>query len=239
MSLPIIESPKYEIVIPSTQTTVEVRPYLVKEEKILMLAMESADEKAMVRAMKDVISACSFGKLNPDDLTVVDLEYIFLKLRAVSVGETTTLQLKCQNEKCSQFVDVVLDLNSIEVPRVGQATISNRIELTDKIGVTMKTIVLKNLGRLKLEGLHKTEVITQLLGASIESVYDPVGVYRIEDEAPEAVQRFIDSLSTTQVGKIRDWLENQPILKKDVEYTCKKCSHASKITLRGLQAFFE
>ena len=113
MALPIIETPKYETTVPSTGKKVQYRPYLVKEEKILMIAMESEDQTQIIRAMKDVIKACTFDKVEPDKLCTFDIEYLFLKLRAKSVGEISKVGLKC--EKCSKPTDVNINLDDIEI----------------------------------------------------------------------------------------------------------------------------
>jgi T4 bacteriophage base plate protein len=236
MPLPIVETPKYTVTIPSTKKTVEIRPYLVKEEKVLMIALESSDSKSILQAVKDVVRACTFEKVNPNDLSIVDLEYIFLKLRAVSVGETANVQLKCQNESCGQMVETAIDLNSIETTR--GADVSNKIQLTDKVGVIMQPITVKALNRLDAEGKPKSEAVMQMIAASIEAIYDENVVHRSEDQTPEDLTKFIDSLSSSHLNKIRQWIEAQPKLSKDVEYTCKKCGKPSKLTLNGLQAFF-
>ena len=236
MPLPIIETPKYTVTIPSTQKEVEIRPYLVKEEKVLMLALESNDSKTVLQAVKDVVRACTFEKVNPNDLSIVDLEYIFLKLRSVSVGETANVKLKCQTEGCGEAIETTVDLNTIEVVRSGN--VSNQIPLTDKVGVTMQPISVKSMNRLNVDGANKSEAVTQMIAASIEAIYDDKGVYRAEDQTIEDLNKFVDSLSSSHLNKIREWIEAQPKLSKDVEYSCKKCGKQSKLTLNGLQAFF-
>ena len=135
MALPIIESPKYETTVPSTGKKVQYRPYLVKEEKILMIAMESEDQALIVRAMKNVIKACTFDKLDPDKLCTFDIEYLFLKLRAKAVGEVSKVGLKC--EKCDKATDVSINLDSIQIDAKSRG-VANRILLTDKVGVNLR-----------------------------------------------------------------------------------------------------
>jgi hypothetical protein len=237
MSLPILETPKYTVTIPSTKKSVEYRPYLVKEEKILMLAMESEDEKQMITAVKDIIRACTFEKLNPDDLTTVDLEYVFLKLRSKSVGEISTITLKCLNAECTGSVNAQIDLESIE-PVSNGAAVSNRVQLTDKVGITLRPITVRILGRLDVDAKSKAEQVTALVISSIESIYDENGVYRAEDHTIEELSQFVDTLSTPHLQKIQAYVESLPRLTKDLEYTCPKCKVRHKITLSGLQSFF-
>ena len=239
MSLPIIETPKYSFTVPSTQKAIEFRPYLVKEEKILMLAMETKDEKSMIRALKDVIRACSFEKIDPDDLTLVDMQYLFIKLRAISVGEIVDLQLRCQNEKCNALQPFPMDLSKVE-PVILNGTISNTIQLTDKVGITMKPVTLKRLARFQITDSDKsqTDVVLQVIAASIETVFDDSNSHRADDQSVDDLLKFIDSLSSNHMTKIREWLDAQPRIEKKVDFCCKKCSAPSSITLTGIQSFF-
>ena len=239
MPLPIIEAPKYEVTIPSTGKTVEIRPYLVKEEKILMLALEANDDKAMLRAVKDVVRACTFEKINPDDLTLPDLEFLFIRLRSISVGETSKVILKCQNKECNSDVEYSINLATIEVTKP-QTKVSNTIQLTDKVGVILKPILVRDASLFTNAGKNasKVETATQVIVASIESIFDDKATHRAVDQKPDEIRKFVDSLSSSHMEKIRAWLEVQPKLSKDIEYTCPKCTNKSTMTLSGLQSFF-
>lgn len=239
MPLPTLETPKYTLVVPSTKKQIEYRPYLVKEEKILMLAMESEDEKQMILAVKDIVRTCTFEKLNPDTLTTVDLEYIFLKLRAKSVGEISTVALKCQTAECTGSVNAEINLDSIE-PTTNGTIVSNQIHLTDKIGMTLRPMSVRALSRLSgdTENKSKADQVTTLIISSIESIYDENGIYRAEDYSIDDLSAFVDSLSTQHLQKIRAYIESLPRLSKDLNYTCPKCKANNTITLMGLQSFF-
>lgn len=237
MLLPTLETPKYTITIPSSRKSIEIRPYLVKEEKILMIAIESHDEKQMIVAIKDIIRACTFDKVNPDDLTTVDLEYIFLKLRCKSVGEISSVTLKCLDTECTGSINASIDLDSIE-PTSSGAPVSNNVQLTDKVGMTLRPMSVRTLGRLNVESKTKGDQITAMIIASMESIFDQNGVYRVEDHTVEELSTFIDSLSTPHLQKIQAYIESLPRLTKDLEYTCPKCKVKHKITLSGLQSFF-
>lgn len=238
MSLPKLETPKYALTIPSTKKNIEFRPYLVGEEKILMLAMESEDERQIGAAVKDIIRVCTFGKVNPDDLTSTDLEYLFLKLRAKSVGETVTVKLKCQYEPCDGEIACEINIDKIE-PTSANSGVSNRIALTDKIGITLRPATVRNLTRLSgNKDSGKAGQINALIAASIESIYDDQGVYRSEDSTIEELTEFIDSLSAGQLNQIKAYFESLPRLSKDLKYACPKCKCLNELTLSGLQSFF-
>ena len=234
--LPILQFPKYTITVPSTRKTIEFRPYRVGEEKILMLAMESEDEKQMINGVKDIIRACTFDKLNPDELTSVDLEYIFLKLRAKSVGETSTVKIKCQNEACGHQVETDINLDTIE-PSFGPQA-SSTITITPTVGLTLKPVTISAMAKLASTGKSKIETVTNLIIASIESIYDEKGVYRAEDHTHEELSAFVDSLSASHLNQIKAYIESLPRLSKDLQFTCPKCKEAQKLTLVGLQSFF-
>ena len=232
MPLPKLESNKFTTQIPSTKEEIEFRPFLVKEEKILMIAQESEDEKQIMSAMKDIVSACTFGKVDADNCTMYDIEYLFLQLRMKSIGETTTLNLKC--EECGEFTEVEIDLNDVKVvwPK---KEVSNTIALTDDIGITLKPITLKSA--TKVTGTSE-EIFNQALIQSIESIYDADSVYSAADTSEKEILEFIDSMSHSQLEEIQSYLNNQPIVKHTVKFKCKHDGHVNKIELKGIQSFF-
>jgi len=235
--LPILETPKFEVTIPSSKKLVEFRPYLVKEEKILMIALESDDERQMLRAMKEVIRVCTFDKVNPDDLAIFDLEYLFLKLRAKSVGESVTIQLKCK--ACEAFTETDINIDEVEVKFPNGKDIKKSIWLTENVGITLRPISIKGLSRLNLsDSLDKTGRIMELLAASIETVFDREKVYPIEDVSSEEIMAFIDSLNRAQLTKIEEFVASLPKLEKEVKFACTKCASKNEVTLSGIQSFF-
>ena len=141
MALPRIDSPKYELRIPSSGDTVEYRPYLVKEEKLLMMAMETKDQQQMIRALRDVIAGCTEGKIQANDLAMFDLEYVFLKIRGKSVGETTRVNLKCKS--CDHKNEVEINLDEVEVQ--GEVKKNEKVALTDSVGVVLRYPTVKGI----------------------------------------------------------------------------------------------
>ena len=233
MPLPILEAAKYTTVVPSTKKTVEFRPFLVKEEKILMIAQESQDSAQIIRALKDIINSCTFGELDSNTLTIYDIEYLFLQLRAKSVGETSELQFKCS--KCDARNDIELDLSSINVV-FPKERVSNKIELTDTVGVILRPL---SIGKTQeLSKVKEKDMLTKSIAAYIESIYDAENVYLADESSDKEMEAFIDSLSHKNLEDIQNYMALQPQLKEDVTFKCSGCSHVNETTVTGLQSFF-
>ena len=235
MALPRIDSPKYELTVPSTGETVEYRPYLVKEEKILMLAMESKDQNQMIRALRDVIAGCTDGKVQVDKLAMFDLEYVFLKIRAKSVGETSKIGIKCTD--CDTKNEFEINLEEVQVQ--GEVKKEAKIALTDSVGVVLRYPTVKGIQRQlgKNQG-NDAEVSMAAVASAIESIYDAENVYSAEDETSESLMGFLDSLTSQQFKKIAEYFDDMPRLKHDINYKCKSCGVENKQTLEGLTSFF-
>ena len=232
-TLPKLETPTYSVVLPSTGEQVEYRPFLVKEEKILMIAQESNDNSAMMKALKNIIKACTFNKVNPSKCTTYDIEYLFLKLRAVSVGETAELQFKC--EECGEYNTVEINLNDIELVYPDENPETN-IKLTENVGIKLKPVSVDDVETLS--DINNPKNFTKAIAAVIDVIYDQENVYKVSDTSEKEVLEFIDNLSHTHLEKIQDFIEKQPQLKYTVEYTCSKCGHENKVELIGMQSFF-
>jgi len=234
MKLPTLEIPSFNIVIPSTGKSISIRPYLVKEEKILMLARESNDEKAILNAIKNIVRACSFNNLDPNQLTMTDLEYVFLKIRAVSVGETAQIKITCN---CGNPVEVDVDLNSIEV--VTPQAASNKIEISKTLGLTLRPITLQILDRFGIAS-DKSEVDTllKIVMASIDTIYDGATIFKADEAKVDELEKFIEQLSSQQMTQISKWIETLPKLQKEVKCVCPKCKVESSTILSGIKSFF-
>ena len=232
MALPTIESPKYFLTVPSTKQTVEFRPFLVKEEKVLMIAQEAGTNQSMISAMKDIIKSCTFGAIDLYSLAMSDLEYILLQLRSKSVGETSKIKFHC--DECDEIIDMEIDLSEIEVSESENK--ENKIQLTDDIGITLKSPGLKE-AEIAARSNKTNNTIVQSLMTVIESVYDGEAVYPFTDASPKEIENFIDSLSSQQVVKIKEWVDGLPSLKKEIKFKCSKGKERTKI-LSGLDDFF-
>lgn len=229
-TLPKLETTKYEVVVPSTGQEVEIRPFLVKEEKLLLVAQESNNAKQIVKVMQDIIQTCSFGKLNPGELTSYDVEYLFLRLRAISVGETAELKFKC--EECGVENEVEINLTEVEI-EYPKEKISNKIQLTDEVGVVLKPLTLEVMGNI-----DDDSDIIESIASIIDNVYDENNVYPAKDTTKKELNEFIESLNHSQIEMIQKYLTNQPKLVHTIEYKCIKCGHINTIKLEGLQSFF-
>ena len=235
MALPRIDSPKYELKVPSSGEVVEYRPYLVKEEKILMMAMETKDQQQMIRALRDVIAGCTEGKIQADSLAMFDLEYVFLKIRGKSVGETTKVGLKCSS--CDHKNEVEINIDEVEVQ--GEVKKSAKVALTDTVGVVLKYPTVKGIQRqLGKQDNNDREVTMAAVASAIESIYDAENVYPTEDEKAEDVTSFLDSLTSSQFKKISEYFEDMPRLRHEVKFNCASCKAKNTQTLEGLTNFF-
>ena len=244
MPLPKIETPKYELTIPSCGKVVKYRPFLVKEEKILLIAMESEDEKQMMNAIEEIISNCLYDPdLNIKELAMFDVEYIFLQLRLKSKGEEVNLSFDC--EKCNTPIPVTLNLMDVDVVKTEGHT--NNIKLSNNIGVIMKypSITLKS--KIKADNTE-VENIFESLVFCVESIYDEETVYNAKDQTEQEIHDFFESLPEKEFEKIQEFFTTLPVLKHDMKLEChaqtgkgkKKttCDYKETKTLEGLQSFF-
>ena len=190
MSLPILESPKYELKVPSTGKKAHYRPYLVKEEKILMIAMESENQTQILDAMKEVVKACTYDKVDVNKLTLFDLEYMFLKLRSKSVGEIAKVGIRCDKCKESNKVEINLDTIEIAVP-----ALSNKVKLTDKVGVVLHWPHVGSIDLDEVKKKNKVDSAMEMMIECIESIYDEKNVYPAVDSTKEELLSFLGSLN--------------------------------------------
>ena len=237
MALPIVlNSAKYEVELPISKTTVEYRPYLVKEEKILMMAMESGDPKGILIAVQDIIEACTNGAVKAKTLPTTELEFLFLKLRAKSVGERVTIGYECSS--CETQNDIEINLDEVEISGGEDIQKTTKIMLTDKVGMTMRYPTANDMNRVVASKGSELENTFVLIQACIDSIFDENGIYHAKDLEKDDINKFVDSLSSVQFGKIRSFFEKMPKLRKDISFTCTKCGTKNDLVLEGLQSFF-
>jgi hypothetical protein len=243
--LPKIDVPLYEITLPLMKKKVKFRPFLVKEEKILLMAAEAAEESAVILAIKQIISNCLVTKIDVDDLPILDFEYLFLHLRARSVGETIDLQYKCNNDiiegeenrKCNHVVK--LSFNALEVEPELNGKESNKIELTPKLGLVLKYPTFGGIDTLiEKKEVTPTDVVVETILSSIDYIYDDESLYYAKDTPREELVDFIDSLTREQFMDITKFFENIPKLTKKLDFKCGKCGYSDAIEVEGIQSFF-
>ena len=236
MALPIVETPRYELTLPSQETKVQYRPFLVKEEKMLYIALESGDEKEMQTATKEILKSVTFDKLNVEELPTFDVEYIFLQVRAKSVGEIAKFKIICPDDK-ETYGDVEVDLSKVEV-QVDDAH-SNNIVLDEKrkLGVVMKYPNMKVLYSQEFKSLKYEDIISLIIGC-VEYIYEGEKNYPVSESTREELKDFFESLPQEQFGKIRKFFESMPRLRHETKVKNPKTGVESKITFSGLQDFF-
>lgn len=232
MALPKMSVPRYDIKLPSTGETLKMRPYLVKEEKVLMVAMESADPLQISNAVKDVIQSC-YSLDDVTKLTTFDIEYMFLQLRGKSVGEEMNLQIKC--EHCEELNPLTISVDDIKMTNVKD---DNVIMLTDDVGVKMSYPSVATFGELDIEKLDSVEGVMDLLVSCVDCIFDEDAVYDRSQTSKEEVQEFIENLNSTQFKKLQTFFQAIPAVEYKDEITCHKCGEKSNVELRGLQSFF-
>ena len=208
----------------------QYRPFLVKEEKILMIAQEAEDESQILNAIRDIIVSCTFGKFDPSENTSYDMEYIFLQLRSKSVGEKVELSFECK--ECSTPNVVVINLNDIRIKYPEKEPI-DKIELAENVGVTLKPISMNEAIEIQ-----KDTSLDRSIRAVIDTVYDPENVYKLDNFTDKEVTDFIDSFGHSSLEKIEEFVLSQPTLEYKVKFKCSNCGEENEETLTGLESFF-
>ena len=234
MALPRIDTPTYQLTLPSTQQKIDFRPFLVREQKIIMMAQESQDEKQMVRAMSDLVTSCTFNKFDVNKLPIFDVEYMFLKIRGKSIGETVELNLMCPDDGETQ-VPTKINLEEIEVSMtVGH---SNMIDITDKIKLQLRYPVYNDA--TEVNSLEQSDGVFKLLTRCIDKIIYGDQEYNRVDITDKEIEEFIDQLNTDQFNSIVEFFNTMPKLRHVVQITNPKTKVKSEVVLEGLQNFLE
>ena len=232
MVLPVINTPTYTLAIPSTKEEITYRPFLVKEEKILLIAMETGGEGDLINALKQIVNNCVENELDLNKLATFELEYIFLKLRAKSVGEVATINVTCPDDNETQ---VPIEVNLEEVEVTFPEDHSNRVELTDTIGLTMK---YPDFSLALVTGETNTEYLFKMIRGCIAQITEGETVHERVDFNDEELDTFLDSLNSKQLEGVQKFFETMPKLRHEIMVTNPKTKKESKVTLEGLDAFF-
>ena len=239
MALPKLNVPVYEAILPSTEKVIKYRPFLVKEEKILLTALEADDTKALSGAVKQIVNNCVQGELDVDKLPTFDIEYLFLRLRAKSVGEKVTIGLKpyeCpknENRLCENTTQVEINLEEVKVDK--NKAPSSKIMLDDKIGIKMK---YPDINTFNLTGTTSEAAGMDIIKGCVDMVYTEEETHERDSFTDEELDEFIDSLNSQQFKLIKDFFDNMPVLKHTVKYKCETCGEKKETILQGLNSFF-
>ena len=235
MALPILETASYELTLPSSDVQVKYRPFLVKEEKILLLALESANAGEITKALKEIVHACTFGSINVNMLPTFDLEYIFLNIRAKSVGEVAKLKLLCPDDK-ETYANIELDLSKVEVQVDEDHT--NTIQINDKLKMVMKYPTIDSFDPQQDSANMKTEQLFDVIASTVYEIYDGETVHKASDYTKKEMNEFLESLTSDHFAKIQKFFSGMPRLEHEVEIENPKTKVKSKVVLKGLQSFF-
>jgi hypothetical protein len=223
--------------VPSTDEKVQFRPFLVKEEKILLIAMESGKSGDIIEAVKQIVNQCTFDKLDLNNIPMFDVEYIFLQIRAKSVGEVSKLRLLCPDDKKTQ-VDVEVDLNDVKV-HVDEGH-SNKIEIDDKMGMIMTYPSIDSFAKSGVTTIT-AENMLDVIGTCILQIYEDGGekVYDAKDQTKKELSDFIESLQSKHFKKVQEFFDTMPKLRHTIKVKNPKTKKESEITLQGLNDFFQ
>ena len=233
MALPQLNTATYELELPSTGETIKYRPFLVKEQKILMLAQESEDDKQIERAFSDIISTCSFEELSPYEMPLFDIEYVFLKLRGKSVGEKITVNVLCPDDEKTR-VDIDIDLKDVGVLMSDDHT--NEIELTKDIKLIMKYPTLSDMTGFSEKG--EVLSIFEMIKNCIQEIHSGEEIYNSVDISSKELDEFIGNMSTKNFEELSKFFETMPKLQHVIKIKNPKTKKTGEVTIEGMQSFF-
>ena len=240
MALPKLDVPSYEIDLPVSKKKLKYLPFLVKEQRNLLMALESQDSNSTQQAVRDILINCTLSDdVDIDKLPIIDIEYYFINLRAKSVGEIVESRYRCNNivedKECGNIMEKNIDLTQIKV-QVAE-DIKPEIQLTPQISIKMKYPefgVVKD--SLKFGDIN--EVTFNMIAESIEHIYDGEQFYYGHEAQPGEMLQFVEGMNQEQFSKVEKFFDNLPKLKEDVNITCSKCGFNHTIEVEGLESFF-
>jgi len=238
MPLPKIATPTYELELPSTGKSIKYRPFLVKEEKVLVIALESEDTKQITNAIKAVLKNCVLTKgIKVENLPTFDIEYLFLNIRGKSVGEELEVNIVCPDDGETN-VPVFIDLDSIQVERSDDHT--NQIKLDDDLMMEMKYPSLEQFikNNFDFQEGNQMDQSFELIATCIDKIYNEDEVWATADCTKKEVKEFLESMNSSQFKEIEKFFESMPKLKHTIEITNPKTKVKSEVVLEGLASFF-
>ena len=236
MALPQVNTPTYELEVPSTGEKIKYRPFLVKEEKILMIAMEAEEQTGIINAVKEIVRACTFEGFDVATAPMFDVEYVFLNIRAKSVGEVSSIKLKCPDDN-KTFGEVDIDLTSVEVQMDEEH--NNKVELTDEMGMIMTYPTIDSFSNLGVQEIGAENMI-DVISSCILQIYDKKGeeVFDAKDSTKKELNEFIEQLNTKQFQDVQKFFDTMPKLSHTVKVKNPKTKVESEVILTGLNDFF-
>lgn len=235
MALPKLNTPTYELELPSTSEIIKYRPFLVKEQKILLIAQESGEEKQIARAMIELVESCTFGKINGKTSPLFDIEYLFLRIRAKSVGETIELNVLCPDDNETQ-APVTVEVDDIKITMLENH--KTEIKILDNVKINFRYPILDDMeGLLGVES--DVDSVFTLINRCVKSITHGDEVYQRVDMTEEELNEFLDSLTGEQFEYLIEFFDSMPKLRHVVQVTNPKTKKKSEVVLEGLQSFLE
>ena len=232
MALPRLDTPTYEITIPSTGETTKYRPFLVKEQKVLMMAQESDDIANIANTISELVSSCTNGQVDAIASPVFDIEYLFMKIRAKSVGETAKLIVTCPDDKETK-VPIEIKLDQIETQMFDDHT--NQINITDTIKIVMRYPTLKDYAQYSTQ--KDASMMFEMINHCIAEIHYDDKIYNRADTSEKEIQEFVDQMNTEQFQNVVSFFETMPRLRHEIQVTNPKTKVESTVLLEGLQSF--
>jgi len=232
MALPKLETKTYTLTLPSTGKEIKYRPFLVKEQKTLLMAQESDNNGEVLDAMSQLINDCTFSKVNPKTCPMFDAEYIFLKLRSKSVGEKAEVQVICKDDNKTK-VSVTVNLEDVECNMTNEHT--NVVEITDTVKIVFGYPLLESFRHV--DNKDTTKALFDMIISCIEEIHYGEDIYNKVDTSKKELTEFIDSLDTNQFKRVSDFFETMPKLRHAVEVINPETKVKNEIVIEGLQSF--
>lgn len=240
MALPKLDVPTYDLTLPLSKKKVKFRPFTVKEQRNLLMAMESDENETIQQAIGDIIYNCNLTEgIDIDSLPIVDIEYYFINLRARSVGEIVDSRYRCNNvvdgSNCNNIMETQVDLTKIKLEE--SENVNNEIPLVGKFVIKLKYPQFSSLkNALKFDDIN--ELTFNIIAQSVEYLYDGEQFYYANEVSQEEIVEFIENLSQDQFAKIENFFNNLPKIKQKIDLKCKKCGFEHHLDVEGLENFF-
>ena len=242
--LPKIDVPIYETKLVSSGKTIRYRPFLVKEQKLFLMAAESEDVKDTINAIKQVINNCVVDEIDVENLPTFDIEHLFIQLRARSINEVVNLAFNCNNkikdekeeeETCGNMVK--FDLNLLEIEPTKNDKHTNKVEITDKLGIVLKYPTFNAVNKLDVNSDDMEQILDVIVNC-IEYIYDEDQIYYAKDTTKEELIEFVENMKQSDLEKVQNFFNTLPKIKKDLQFKCNKCGYEENIVVEGIQSFF-
>ena len=235
MALPKLDTPTYELEQPSTGEKIKYRPFLVKEQKTLMMAQESKDDKQVRDALASLISGCTFEAVDPFKIPIFDVEYLFLRIRGKSVGEKVDLNLLCPDDRETR-VKKTINLEDIGVNmKVGH---TNEIGITENIKIFMKYPTLSDVVDMG-QDMNSSDDVFKMVKRCVNEIHEGEKVFSKIDISESELEEFVDSLTAEQFSGITNFFDTMPKVQHSIEVTNPKTKKKGEVVIEGIESFFE